>query len=165
MVGESRTRARAILFTHDAPASPFLLALTGLPGGAQQSLGMASRGVNPIPFGKPSGRPWVAHFAAFLDFDTDCRLDLFKTHFRDVTIRSGLGVETRCACWGAAMADLGNDGLPDLDLFFTTGMVYSEVEQKSEDRAVWRDPASPSRIPAAESRSAISITMATSTSS
>jgi hypothetical protein len=81
------------------------------------------------------------------DFDTDGQLDIFKTHFRgdtnvlyrnngkgyfrDVTIRSGLGVETRYVCWGAGMVDLDNDGLPDL--FVTTGMVYPEVEQKSAD--------------------------------
>jgi enediyne biosynthesis protein E4 len=78
------------------------------------------------------------------DFDGDGYLDIFKTHFRndtnalyrnngkgyfrDVTIRAGLGVETRFVGWGAAMLDLDNDGLPDL--FFTTGMVYPEAEQK-----------------------------------
>jgi hypothetical protein len=40
-------------------------------------------------------------------------------------------VETRYVCWGAGIVDLDNDGLPDL--FFSTGMVYPEVEQKSAD--------------------------------
>ena len=78
------------------------------------------------------------------DFDTDGYLDIFKTHFRgdtnvlyrnngkgyfrDVTIRAGLGVETRYVGWGAGIVDLDNDGLPDL--FLATGMVYPEVEQK-----------------------------------
>ena len=132
------------------------------------------------------------------DFDTDGHLDIFKTHFRgdtnvlyrdngkgtfrDVTIRAGLGVETRFVGWGAGIVDLDNDGLPDI--FFTTGMVYPDVEQKSR-RAVQDArtsssaisaagnskncstrpaPASTSRIPAAAWRSATSITMATSTS-
>jgi hypothetical protein len=76
------------------------------------------------------------------DFDCDGHLDIFKTHFsadtnilyrnngkgtfRDVSTRSGLGVETRFVGWGAAIQDLDNDGLPDL--FFTTGMVSPEVE-------------------------------------
>ncbi len=83
------------------------------------------------------------------DFDTDGHLDIFKTHFRadtnvvyrnngkgsfrDVTIRSGLGAETRYVGWGAGIVDLDNDGLPDL--MFTTGMVYPEVELKSPDAA------------------------------
>jgi hypothetical protein len=45
-----------------------------------------------------------------------------------VTLRAGLGVETRYVGWGAGIVDLDNDGLPDL--FSTTGMVYPEVEQK-----------------------------------
>lgn len=77
------------------------------------------------------------------DFNTDGHLDLFKTHFsedtealyendgkgyfRDVTIHSGLGVETRFVSWGAGIVDLDNDGLPDL--FFATGMVYPELER------------------------------------
>ena len=81
------------------------------------------------------------------DFDTDGYLDIFKTHFsddthvlyrnngkgtfRDVTTRAGLGVETRFVGWGAGMLDFDNDGLPDL--FFTTGMVYPEVEANEPD--------------------------------
>lgn len=78
------------------------------------------------------------------DYDLDGNLDIFKTHFaddthglfkndgkgtfEDVTLRSGLGVETRYIAWGAGMADLDNDGLPDL--FAVTGNVYPEVERK-----------------------------------
>jgi hypothetical protein len=79
------------------------------------------------------------------DFDLDGNLDIFKTHFSDdtnglyrgdgsgyfddVTIRSGLGVETRYVGWGAGMVDLDNDGLPDL--FLVTGGVYPEVERQN----------------------------------
>jgi hypothetical protein len=88
------------------------------------------------------------------DFDTDGNLDILKTHFRDdtpvlyrgngkgffrdVTLRAGLGVETRFVSWGAGIADLDNDGLPDL--FFATGMVYPEAEEKLAD-VPYRTPA------------------------
>ncbi len=78
------------------------------------------------------------------DFNLDGNLDIFKTHFaddteilyrndgkgnfEDVTIRAGLGVETRYISWGAGIFDLDNDGLPDL--FVVTGSVYPEVEVK-----------------------------------
>jgi hypothetical protein len=87
------------------------------------------------------------------DAHGDGFLDIFKTHFRgdtevlyrnngkgyfrDVTLRAGLGVETRFVGWGTAITDLDNDGLPDL--FFTTGMVYPEVERKIPD-APWKTP-------------------------
>ena len=78
------------------------------------------------------------------DLDLDGNLDVFKTNFSDdtnvlyrndgkgnfddVTIRAGLGVETRYVGWGAGMVDLDNDGL--LDLLVVTGTVYPEVEKK-----------------------------------
>jgi hypothetical protein len=81
------------------------------------------------------------------DFDNDGYLDIFKTHFsadthalyksngkgafRDVTTRAGLAVETRFVGWGAAIQDFDNDGLADI--FFTTGMVYPEVEAHEPD--------------------------------
>ena len=82
------------------------------------------------------------------DYNTDGRLDIFKTHFSADTNalyqnqgkrhlprcnqrRAGLGVETRFVGWGAAMLDFDNDGLPDL--FYTTGMVSPEVEHALPD--------------------------------
>ena len=78
------------------------------------------------------------------DYDLDGNLDIFKTHFADdtnvlyhndgkgnfddVTIRAGLGVETRYVGWGTGVVDLDNDGFPDL--FIATGSVYPEVEKR-----------------------------------
>ena len=78
------------------------------------------------------------------DVDTKGALDVLKTHFsedtavlyrnagrggfEDVTLRAGLGVETRYVGWGAGIQDFDNDGLPDL--FWVTGSVYPEVEKK-----------------------------------
>jgi hypothetical protein len=78
------------------------------------------------------------------DFKLDGNLDIFKTHFADdtnvlyrndgegifddLTVRSGLAVETRYVGWGAGMVDLDNDGWPDL--FFVTGNVYPNIGEK-----------------------------------
>jgi hypothetical protein len=81
------------------------------------------------------------------DFDTDGALDLLKTHFsgdtpalyrnvgrggfEDVSMRAGLGVETRYVSWGVGIQDFDNDGLPDL--FWATGSVFPEVEKVHPD--------------------------------
>ncbi len=87
------------------------------------------------------------------DTETLGHLDIFKTHFsgdtnalyrnngrgsfRDVTVRAGLGVETRFVGWGASIQDFDNDGLPDI--FYATGMVSPEVEKDLPD-APWKTP-------------------------
>jgi hypothetical protein len=81
------------------------------------------------------------------DFRLDGSLHIVKTHFaedtpalymndgkgnfRDLTLRSGLGVETRFVSWGAGVVDLDNDGNPDI--FWVTGGIYPEVDKKLKD--------------------------------
>ena len=89
------------------------------------------------------------------DYDCSGSLDLFKTHFSDdthvlyrndgegyfddMTLLSGIGVETRYVGWGAGLADLDNSGLPDI--FFVTGSVYPQVAREHE-----RYPAATPRV-------------------
>ena len=79
------------------------------------------------------------------DYKLDGTLGILKTHFADdtsvlyenngkgeftdVTLKSGLGVETRYVCWGAGIVDLDNDGWPDL--FIAAGQVYPELEKQA----------------------------------
>ncbi|MBI5086112.1 MAG: CRTAC1 family protein [Acidobacteria bacterium] len=75
------------------------------------------------------------------DFNGDGLIDIFKTHFADdtqmlyqgegkgqfldVSLKAGLGVETRMIAWGVGMPDLDNDGWPDVLL--ATGSVYPDL--------------------------------------
>jgi enediyne biosynthesis protein E4 len=76
------------------------------------------------------------------DFRLDGNLGIVKTHysadtpgvyvnngkgdFRDTALQAGLAVETRYVCWGIAIADLDNDGNPDI--FCVTGGIYPEIQ-------------------------------------
>ncbi|MDR3718896.1 MAG: CRTAC1 family protein [Bryobacteraceae bacterium] len=87
------------------------------------------------------------------DFGLDGTLGVLKTHFtedtpalyrndgkgnfQDMTLRAGLGVETRYVSWGAGIQDFDNDGWPDI--FWVTGSVYPEVE-KTHPEYAFRTP-------------------------
>jgi hypothetical protein len=76
------------------------------------------------------------------DYDCDGWLDIFKTNFSDdtpdlyhnngdgtftdVTLLSGLSVNTQYVCWGAGFLDYDNDGWPDI--LHVTGHVYPQVD-------------------------------------
>lgn len=76
------------------------------------------------------------------DVNLDGHLDIFKTHFaddthvlyvndgrgmfHDITLKAGIGVETRRVGWGTGIYDFDHDGLPDI--FIGTGCVYPETE-------------------------------------
>src|ERR1035438_9464004 len=84
-----------------------LLALTSLPGRAQQNRGMASRGLKPLPFGKPSGRPWDARFVN-VAFSAGLRSPVVygPVDHNDYVVES-------MGC-GAAFLDYDNDGWQDI---------------------------------------------------
>jgi hypothetical protein len=80
------------------------------------------------------------------DLSCDGNVDIVKTHFaadtpvvytnngkgefRDDTLRSGLGSETRFISWGVGIEDLDNNGNPDI--FWVTGGIYPEMQDRPD---------------------------------
>ena len=88
------------------------------------------------------------------DYSLNGHLDLLRTHFynqppglyrndgkgnfEDRTFPSGLSTEHRFIDWGAGLADLDNDGWPDI--FIATGTVYPELEKVAPERFPTKSP-------------------------
>jgi hypothetical protein len=90
------------------------------------------------------GREQAGMGSTVADYDGDGKLDIFKTNFSDdtstlyhnngdgtfadKTFGAGLGINTDALGWGAAFADVDNDGWPDL--LVVNGHVYPEVDSE-----------------------------------
>jgi hypothetical protein len=88
------------------------------------------------------GREQAGMGSTAADYDSDGKLDLFKTNFSDdtstlyrnngdgtytdMTFAAGLGIHTDALGWGTMFADVDNDGWPDL--LIVNGHVYPEVD-------------------------------------
>lgn len=93
------------------------------------------------------GQPQAGMGLGIGDYNSDSKLDIFKTHFaedtpvlyrnqgkwlfEDATFAAGFGTATKYVCWGAGMHDFDNDGWQDIA--FVTGNVYPEVEKHFKD--------------------------------
>jgi len=105
------------------------------------------------------GREQAGMGSTVADYDGDGHLDIFRTNFsedtstlyhnngdktfNDVTVASGLDINTLFLGWGAMFLDLDNHGWPDL--FVVNGHVYPEVDSNKlgssyrEPRAIYRN--------------------------